>query len=200
MTGQVTCANTVSHGRPSSDPGCDGGQVPFRCVFSSYCILQYPPPHSNSFIGRTKSINWRLTVYCTFTADVLYVQSGTYAFGLYMLCVLYFLTRTESRGRRWEHVVQYNLVDVAGHYAEQQGVLIYYRGQWSRKNWRWAERGANPFSPSPCCPHLLIHPSPPHPSSFPQPISALPHPGHAFFGFGPPACDWRGCPAAEDQL
>lgn len=110
MTGQVSCANAVSRGRPSSDPGCDCGQVPFRCVFSSYCILghrwcQYHhpllhPSHTHShffFIGRTESINWRLTAYRTFTADVLYVQSGTYAFGPYMLCVLYFFDKNREQ-------------------------------------------------------------------------------------------------------
>lgn len=80
-------------------------------------------------------------------------------------CLYPLYIRQEQRaekGRR-EDVVQYSLVDVAGHYAELQGVLIYYRGQWSMKSWRWAERGANPFSPSPCRPHLPSHPSPPRP-------------------------------------
>ena len=117
-------------------------------------------------------------------------------------CLYPLYIRQEQRaekGRR-EDVVQYSLVDVAGHYAELQGVLIYYRGQWSMKSWRWAERGANPFSPSPMPPTSPLTAQPSPPPCFSQPISALPSPGRAFLGPWPPACDWRGCPAAEDQL
>lgn len=91
-------------------------------------------------------------------------------------CLYPLYIRQEQRaekGRR-EDVVQYSLVDVAGHYAELQGVLIYYRGQWSMKSWRWAERGANPFSPSPCRPHLPSHPSPPRPRVFLSPSRPCP--------------------------
>lgn len=44
-----------------------------------------------------------------------------------------------------KHVVWYNLAYVVCHYAEQQGVLIYYCGQWSIKSWRCAEREQIPF-------------------------------------------------------
>lgn len=67
-----------------------------------------------------------------------------------------------EKGRRGE-VVQYSLVDVAGHYAELQGVLIYYCGQWSMKSWRRAERAQIPFL-FPHAAHISpTHPGPPHP-------------------------------------
>lgn len=44
-----------------------------------------------------------------------------------------------------KHVVWCNLTYVVCHYAEQQGVLIYYCSQWSTKSWRCAEREQIPF-------------------------------------------------------
>lgn len=35
---------------------------------------------------------------------------------------------------RHDRMVERSLVDVAAHYAERQGVLIYYCGQWSIKS------------------------------------------------------------------
>lgn len=77
-----------------------------------------------------------------------------------------------ERGRR-EDVVQYSLVDVAGHYAELQGVLIYYGGQWSMKSWRRAERAQIPF----LHPHAA-HLSPQFPA-LPAPVFLTAHHGPA---------------------
>lgn len=40
----------------------------------------------------------------------------------------------ELEGQRQDRMVEWSLVDVAAHYAERQGVLIYYCGQWSIKS------------------------------------------------------------------
>lgn len=109
-----------------------------------------------------------------------------------------YMTRQKAEGGRGD-VVQYSLADVASHYAELQGVLIYYCGQWSMKSWRRAEKGAQiplllpraaHISPThPCCravPALVLRALAPFPLVFLRPR--------------PPACDWWGCPAAADQL
>jgi len=75
-------------------------------------------------------------------------------------------------GRRGH--VQHSLVDVAGHYAELRGVLIYYRGQLSMKSWRRAERVQIPLL-HPHAAHISPH-NPGLPAQFFQPISALPSP------------------------
>ncbi len=59
--------------------------------------------------------------------------------------LLYVWREHRAEKGRHEDVVQCSLVDVAGHYAELQGVLIYYRGQWSMKSWRRTERVQIPF-------------------------------------------------------
>lgn len=40
----------------------------------------------------------------------------------------------ELERQRHDRMVEWSLVDVAAHYAERQGVLIYYCAQWSIKS------------------------------------------------------------------
>lgn len=59
----------------------------------------------------------------------------------------------ELERQRQDPLVECSSVDVAAHYAERQGVLIYYCGQWSIKSRTWTERGNQiPSFPSPMPP------------------------------------------------
>lgn len=102
---------------------------------------------------------------------------------------LQYATRAEMGGRG---AVPYSLVDVAGHYAELQGVLIYYRGQWSMKSWRRAERAQIPFL-HPHAAHISPHiPALPALVLLSACLRPCPAPAPAFPRPWPPACDWTG--------
>lgn len=92
-----------------------------------------------------------------FFARVVCVFTGSWTFDL----------NRELEGQRQDPMVECSLVDVAAHYAERQGVLICYCGQWSiksRPNMNWKGE-SNPFFSQPHAAHIFLHIPTPTPAS-----------------------------------
>lgn len=150
-----------------------GGQ----CSESQVVQVLLPPPPALSFpLIQTH----RIACTCIFFLHVLCLSAmavGHVSGALDM--------NRELERQRQDRMVEWSLVDVAAHYAERQGVLIYYCGQWSIKSRTWTERGDQiRYFPSPMPPtSLSTSPRLPVPW-FSQPVVAMPHPGHASLGAG----------------
>lgn len=162
LLGQVSCANAPSRGRASSDPGCDCGQVLFRCAISFHCGVGHRccqcrslSPYCHSHPAHPHTIHTYI-VSCALrvrTGSANSCFAGTTSSAAMSADPLYIWQGKTAEGGRGD-VVQYSLADVASHYAELQGVLIYYCGQPSMKSWRRAEKGANPLFLLPHAAHI----------------------------------------------
>lgn len=99
LLGQVSCANALSHGRPSSDTGCDFGQVLFRCALGllcsvghrcCQCCLLSPLCHSHP---PTHSILQAFTVRSEYSIEsckknVLHIHLFVFLQNVYIRCIL----------------------------------------------------------------------------------------------------------------
>ncbi len=130
--------------------------------------------HTHIHIQYTESFHSKGWIQCKVLLNIFW--------HIHMYLLSIWQEQREEKGGRGD-VVQYSLVDVAGHYAELQGVLIYYCGQWSMKSWRRAERAQIPFL-HPHAAHVSPH-TPALPA--PVPLSALswPCPAPAVPSSGP---------------
>lgn len=170
LLGQVSCANAPSHRRPSSYPGCDCGQVLFRCALGLQCSLGHRCCQCCSLFPlhtQTLSHTHRHCLLQAFTIRaenmdsniVLHILLYQKWCGIDRLCVCVWWSRDERRENEGMCVVQFSGCSRSLCRAAGCAYLLLRSVEHEKLKTSW--KGPNPVPPYPCRPHLPTHPSPP---------------------------------------